>query len=91
MISHNITKLLAFHNFEFVYATLLMPFHNVHNLIVFFPSVTHYVFVNFLFGGIGLSTINTHTAGWLFEFGSLSMPCINAMCFALAAFELSMS
>ena len=64
-----------------------MPFHNVHNHIGFFPpSVTHYVFVNFLFIGIGLSTINTHTDGWLFEFGYLSMPCKNPICFAMAAF-----
>ena len=57
----------------------------------FFPSVTHDVFVNFIFIGIGLSTINTHTAGWLFEFGYLSMLCKNSMCFAMATFEVSMS
>ena len=53
---------------------------------VFPPSVTHYVFVNFLFIGIGLSTINTHSDGWLFEFGYLLMPCKNPMCFAMAAY-----
>ena len=64
-----------------------MPFHNVHNLVGCSPpSVTHYVFVNFLFIGIALSTINTHTDGWLFEFGYLSMPCKNPLCFAMAAF-----
>ena len=59
------------------------------NCFFSFHSVTHYVFVNFLLRGIGVSTINTHTDGWLFEYGSLSMPCINSMWFAMAAFEVS--
>ena len=54
--------------------------------LFFPPSVKHYVFVNFLFIGIGLSTMNTHTDGWLFEFGYLSTPCKIPMCFAMAAF-----
>ena len=64
-----------------------MPFHNVINLIVFPPSVSHYVLVNFLFIGIELSPINT----WLLKFGCLSMPYKNSMWFSMAAFEVSMS
>ena len=40
-----------------------------YSFFILFPSVTHYVFVKFLFIDIGLSTINIHIAGWLFEFG----------------------
>ena len=56
-----------------------MPFQIVHNLIIL-------PFREILFGGIRLSTLNTHTAKWLFVSSSLYMPCKNVMCFAIADF-----
>ena len=53
---------------------------------LFSPCIKYHVFVNFQFGGINLSTLNTHTANWLFVFKQLSMPCTIFMCFAMAVF-----
>ena len=46
--------------------SVYMQFHIVYNR--FFSSMKHQMFVNFHFGGIGLFTLKTHTAKWLFVF-----------------------
>ena len=91
LISHNIFFFWLFTSENLFMVLCKCLFTMFTTKLLFPPSVTYYGLVNFLSIGIGLSTINTHTDRWLFEFGYMSMQCKNPMCFAMAAFLVGMS
>ena len=61
---------MAFTQQEFLYAAkekcMCKCLSTLFTTGLLFLSVKYYVFINFHIGGIRLSTLNTHTAKWLF-------------------------